>query len=182
MTKSILAVAAVGAAAVLAACSSSVGGKGSGSPTTGAASSPLGMSLSLSAPLTPAALPDPCSLLTRAEAEALAGTKLNAADSAGPGGTKTLCQYTGLPTGPTAQVEILIGDGVQSALQIDQVNLKHPFRTVPGIGDQTLEEDDNIFIHKGSNWVQINLVLLNDPAQNRAALEKAAQQIVARLP
>ena len=182
MSKSILAVAAVGAAAVLAACSSSVGGKGSGSPTTGASSSPLGTSLSLSAPLTPAALPDPCSLLTQAEAEALAGTKLNPADSAGPGGTKTLCQYTGLPTGPTAQVEILIGDGVQSALQIDQVNLKHPFRTVPGIGAQTLEEDDNIFIHKGSNWVQINLVLLNDPAQNRAALEKAAQQIVARLP
>ena len=180
MTKSIVAAGVVGVAAVLVGCANAVSGTGAGAPVTPGSTSASQSSPSLSAS-TAAAL-DPCALLPRAAAEALAGTKLNAAVSAGADGTQTLCQYTGLPTGPTAQVEILVGDGGVKALQIDRDNLKHPFRTVPGIGDKALEEDDNIFISKGPNWAQINLVLLNDPAQNRAALEHAAQQIAARMP
>jgi len=185
MAKSIAALFAVPIALVISSCSGPVSGRGenvsvssSASTTTVATSLP-----SLSALPTPAALADPCSLLTQTEAEHLAGTKLNPPVDVGPAGTKTLCQYTGLTSGPTAQVEVFIGDGVIKSLQIDRDILKHVFRTVPGIGDQTLEEDGNIFIYKDAVWAQINLVLLNDrPAQNRVNLEKAAAIIASRLP
>jgi hypothetical protein len=129
-----------------------------------------------------AALPDPCSLLTQAEAETLATIKLNKPVSAGADGTKTLCQWTAPPTGPVAQVEVLVGDGVAKALSIDKDELHHKFTTVPGIGDQCLLEDGNIFIKKGTNAVQINLVLLDEPGNQAQRLEAAAKAIVARLP
>ena len=108
--------------------------------------------------------------------------KLNAAVEAGAGGTQTLCQYTSDPNGPTAQVEVLTGDGAKKALDIDRDTLGHKFTTVPGIGDEADQEDDNIFIRKGTNWAEINLVLLNDPAQNVQPMQKAAKIIASRLP
>ncbi|HEY5457379.1 MAG TPA: DUF3558 family protein [Acidothermaceae bacterium] len=125
---------------------------------------------------------DPCALLTQAEASTLAGVKLNAAVSAGAAGTKTLCQYTSDPSGPTAQVEIIVGDGAKKELDIDRDTLGHTFTSVPGIGDEADQEDGNIFIRKGDNWVDINLVKLNDPAQNAQPMQTAAKIVASRLP
>jgi len=125
---------------------------------------------------------DPCKLLTQAEATTLAGVKLNAAVEAGAAGTQTLCQYTSDPSGPTAQVEIITGDGAKKELDIDRDTLKHQFTSVPGIGDEADQEDGNIFIRKGDNWVDINLVKLNDPAQNVQPMQTAAKIIASRLP
>ncbi|HEV7204223.1 MAG TPA: hypothetical protein VGN18_06400 [Jatrophihabitans sp.] len=177
--------AVIAAALLLPACSSSPPSSPrtvtvTATQTVTVAPSSAPDSASSSAPAS--ATPDACSLLTRTEAEKLAGTRLDAPVGAGPHGTQTLCQFTGPTTGPTAQVEVLVGDGVQSALAIDKDNLKHRFVTVAGIGDQCLAEDDNIFFEKGGVWVQINLVLLNDPAQNTQPLRTAARAIVARLP
>ena len=125
---------------------------------------------------------DPCSLLTQPEAETLAGVKLNPATEAGAAGTKTLCQYTSDPNGPTAQVEIIVGDGAKKELDIDRGTLSHKFTSVPEIGDEADQEDDSIFIRKGTNWVDLNLVLLNDPSQNVQPMQVAAKEIAARLP
>jgi hypothetical protein len=125
---------------------------------------------------------DPCKLLTQAEATTLAGVKLNAAVEAGAAGTQTLCQYTSDPSGPTAQVEIITGDGAKKELDIDRDTLKHQFTSVPGIGDEADQEDGNIFIRKGDNWVDINLVRLNDPAQNVQPMQTAAKIVASRLP
>ena len=125
---------------------------------------------------------DPCKLLTLAEATTLAGVKLNAAVSAGPSGTQTLCQYTSDPSGPTAQVEIISGDGAKKELDIDRDTLGHKFTSVPGIGDEAEQEDGNIFIRKGDNWAEINLVRLNDPAQNVQPMQTAAKIVASRLP
>lgn len=125
---------------------------------------------------------DPCKLLTQAEATTLAGVKLNAAVEAGAAGTQTLCQYTSDPSGPTAQVEIITGDGAKKELDIDRDTLKHQFTSVPGIGDEADQEDGNIFVRKGDNWVDINLVKLNDPAQNVQPMQTAAKIIASRLP
>ena len=46
---------------------------------------------------------------------------------------------------------------------------------MPGIGDEADQEDGNIFIRKGDNWVDINLVKLNDPAQNVKPMQTAAK-------
>jgi hypothetical protein len=125
---------------------------------------------------------DPCKLLTQAEASTLAGVKLNAAVEAGAAGTQTLCQYTSDPNGPTGQVEIIVGDGAKKELDIDRDTLGHTFTSVPGIGDEADQEDGNIFIRKGDNWVDINLVRLNDPAQNVQPMQAAAKIVASRLP
>lgn len=124
------------------------------------------------------ALPDACSLLTPTEAQALASTPLNPQVESTD---KTLCQYVGPTTGPEAQVELIVGPGALKGLQIDRDALKHTFTPVPGIADEADEESDNIFIRKGTLWVQINLVLLNDPTQNRVALETAAKAVAGRM-
>jgi hypothetical protein len=147
-------------------------------PPTAAASAVPSSSVVFSA--TP--MPHPCSLLTLDEAETLAGTKLNPGIESGSEGAPTLCQYTGDPSGPTAQVEIIIGDGAKKELDIDRDTLGHKFTSVPGIGDEADQEDGNIFVRKGNFWADINLVLLNDPAQDVKPMQTAAAQLAARLP
>ncbi|WP_375479066.1 DUF3558 domain-containing protein [uncultured Jatrophihabitans sp.] len=131
-----------------------------------------------------AAAPDACSLLTQAEAEKLARTKLMKPVGAGANaaGKFVGCQFTGPTTGPTAQVEIYVGDGPKSQLHIDRDNLKHKFTTVPGVGDQCLQEDGFIFVEKNGLWASIHLVRFNDAKQNLALMRTAIAQLAARLP
>jgi hypothetical protein len=189
-----LLVGAVGGALVLlTACgsSSSDGNAVAGgffNSSSGASSAPGGNASSApastapSSPAAPAKL-DACALLTKAEAEALAGTPLDAPVPAGAagGGDITLCQFTGPTTGPTAQVEVFVGDGAKKQLDIDKDTLMHAFTTVPGIGDQCLQEDDNIFVQKNGTWASINLVLLNDASQNVQPLQTAIKLVASRL-
>ena len=154
-------------------------------PSTPASAPPVSAAPASAASSEVASLPpviDPCKLLTLAEATTLAGVKLNAAVEAGAAGTQTLCQYTSDPNGPTAQVEIISGDGAKKELDIDRDTLGHKFTAVSGIGDEADQEDGNIFIRKGDNWVDINLVKLNDPAQNVQPMQTAAKIVASRLP
>jgi hypothetical protein len=157
--------------------STATGDSGGSTPAGSTSSSAAGTSSA------PAKL-DACALLTKTEAEALAGTPLNDAVAAGPAGSgdNTLCQFTGPTTGPTAQVEVFVGDGAKKQLDIDRDNLMHPFTDCAGIGDQCLQEDDNIFVEKNGTWASINLVLLNDPSMNVQPLQTAIKQIADRLP
>jgi hypothetical protein len=195
VTKNVLsAVAIFGVAAVaVTACSAStkaatatVTVTATVTATVSASASAPGVSVAASAAGSEvASLPpaiDPCKLLTRAEASTLAGVMLNPATAAGAGGVQTLCQYTSDPNGPTAQVEIIVGDGAKKELDIDRDTLGHKFTTVSGIGDEADQEDGNIFIREGANWVDINLVLLNDPAQDVLPMQTAAKLVAARLP
>jgi hypothetical protein len=129
-----------------------------------------------------AALPDPCKLLPLADATTLAGTKLNAPTIAGAPGTATACQYDGPVSGPEAQVGVFVGDGAKQQLHIDKDNLHHKFITISGIGDQCLQEDDFVFVLKNGLYASINLVRLNDPAQNKTRLTAAARTLAANMP
>lgn len=124
---------------------------------------------------------DPCTLITKAEAETLAQTPL--ADAVKAGGTDDqLCQYVGPPTGPTAQVEIFSGAGAEKALQIDRDTLKHDFTTLAGIGDEAWEEDSNVFVRVGTNWAAINVVLLEvDQATIQSGLATLAATMASRM-
>jgi hypothetical protein len=128
-----------------------------------------------------AAQPPACSLLTQAEAGRLTGVKVGAGVESGANGAATLCQYNSDPSGPTAQVDVIVGDGAKKGLDIDRDVLKHKFTPMTGLGDEAYQEDDNIFVRKGSVWAQVNLVLLNDPAQNVAPMQAAARQLLNRL-
>ncbi|MEQ4300125.1 hypothetical protein ABNF97_01820 [Plantactinospora sp. B6F1] len=127
-----------------------------------------------SAPPAAASL-DACALVTRAEAEKLAGTPL---EDAVP--VRETCSYTGPVTGPTAQVEIYVGDGAKKFLDIER-ELDHEIWPLPGIGDEAYAEDGAVFVHKGGQWVAVKLVLLNDPKESRKPLEEVARTVAGRM-
>jgi hypothetical protein len=142
------------------------------SPTPAASSAPASAAASL-------ALIDACQVVTRADAEALARTPLNAGQPGNP--VEPSCMYAGPVTGPVAQVQVFIGDGAKKTLDIDRA-LHHRFTRVAGIADEALEEANAIFLRKGTIWVALELVRLNDPATNRLPLERLARVIATRLP
>ncbi|GIF76559.1 hypothetical protein [Asanoa siamensis] len=122
-----------------------------------------------------AALPDACALLTQADAEKLATTALDP-----PVKARDTCTWTGPVTGPTAQVEVFVGDGAKKFLDIDR-ELAHEFTEVAGIGDEAHLEDGAIFFAKGGVWVSVRLVRLVDPKETHAPLEAAARTAVGRM-
>jgi hypothetical protein len=128
--------------------------------------------------------PDACSLLTQAQAEKVASTKLAKPTPAGvnSSGAAVMCQFVGPTSGPLAELEIYVGDGAKQQLHIDRDNLKHTFTPVPGVGDQCLQEDGFIFVEKNGLWASLHLVRLNDPKQNVAPMRAGIAEIAARLP
>jgi hypothetical protein len=117
---------------------------------------------------------DPCALVTKQDADKLAGTPV--ADAVK---VRETCSYTAPPTGPTGQVEVYVGDGAKKILDIDR-ELGHEFRQIAGVGDECYAEDGAVFINKSGVWVAIQLVRLNDPAENRKPLEEIARKAAGR--
>jgi hypothetical protein len=127
---------------------------------------------------TAAALPQACSLLTRAEAQVLAGVKLQRPNDLGRG---LGCMYTGYPTGPVAQVELYVDSSLPRTLQIDRAVLHHAFWKVPRLGDQALEEQGYIFVRKGSVWITLHVISPDVWPGPRKRLERAARIAISRV-
>jgi len=127
-------------------------------------------------PSTPPSGPalDPCSLVSKAEAERLAGTPL---DDAVP--VRETCTYTGPVTGPPAQVEVFVGDGAKKFLDIER-ELGHELRPLAGIGDEAYASFEAVWVNRSGQWVSVRLVRLNDPAENRKPLEDLARTVATR--
>ena len=123
---------------------------------------------------TPASL-DACSLVSKSEAEAVVGTAL---DDAVP--ARESCSYTGPVTGPTGQFEVYVGPGAKKILDVDR-DLNHTFEPIAGAGDESYLEDGNAFVRKGSQWVALRVVRLDDFAVYKAALTKLAVTVSGRI-
>ncbi len=187
-TAALVAAMAAMAVTLSAGCGSPVGGTatpaaGQAGPATEAppdTSSDASDDASTEDPTTAAAAPtvDACELLTLADAQALAGTPLDPGVAGTPQNPQ--CTYTGPPTGPIAQVEVYVGDGAKKSYDID-VELAHEFTPVPGIADEAHLEENAVFFRKGTTWVGLRLVLLNDPAVNRDPLIALARTLATRL-
>ncbi len=181
VTSAVRAVVGLGLCAVLvSSCSSST----SSSPASTTSSSATSQSTTTVPDTTSTTTPaiDPCSLVTQDEATTLAGTPVGAGDAEGADGTKTSCTYGTDPNGPTAQVQVFVGDGAKNILDDDRA-AGHTLTPVPGIGDEAYVEDGYIFVRKGSTWVAINLLSVrDDSSQDVAPLEAQATTIVSRLP
>lgn len=119
-----------------------------------------------------------CELLTHEDAETLAGTPLDEGIAGDPG--NPLCIYTGPVTGPTAQVEIYVGDGAKKYYDID-VELGHEFWPVPGVGDEAYSEGLTLFFRVSTTWVSIRLVRLHDWELYTQPLEALAATVADRL-
>ncbi|MEE6263039.1 DUF3558 family protein [Plantactinospora sonchi] len=123
----------------------------------------------------PSSAVDPCALVTDEEAEQLAGTPLE-----DPVPVRETCTWTGPVTGPTAQVEVFVGDGAKKFLDIER-ELDHEIWPLAGIGDEAYAEDGAVFVNKGGLWVSIRLTLLDDPKESREPLEGLARTVAGRL-
>lgn len=119
---------------------------------------------------------DACALVTKAEAERLAGTPLD-----DPVVAPEACMYTGPTSGPTAQVEVYVGDGAKKQYDIEQ-QLDHKLDPVSGAGDEAYIYVDGlmVFVSKAGRWFSIRLVLLDDPAKHRKPLEEQARTAATR--
>ncbi len=123
---------------------------------------------------------DACQLVTKAKAEAMMGTKLqegvpvNNSDG-------TTCTYSGDPSGPTAQVEVYVGDGAKKFYDDDNDVLHHPFTDVPDIGDEAHQEEYTLFFRKGTIWVVLHLVSLDDTSTFTERLQTLAKDVAAQM-
>jgi hypothetical protein len=118
---------------------------------------------------------DPCTLVTRADAETLAATKLDPATK-----INQTCTYNGPVTGPTAQVQVFVGPGSKKQLDIEK-ELGHPLRKLTGVGDEAYAAEASVFIRKGTLWASVELVRLNEPAENVDRLAQVAKTVAGRL-
>lgn len=118
---------------------------------------------------------DPCGLITQADAERLAGTPL---DAPVPG--DHACVYTGPVTGPTAQVEIYVGQGAQKQLDIERT-LDHELTELPDIADEAWLSDTGGYARVGQLWVSVLVVLLEEPSQYASRLTDAVTTAAGRL-
>ncbi|PSK65702.1 hypothetical protein B0E53_02359 [Micromonospora sp. MH33] len=121
------------------------------------------------------AMTDPCSVVSKQEAEELAATELQDAVAA-----PASCTYTGSVTGPTAQVEVYLGDGAKKQLDIDR-QLGHKLDPVSGLGDEAFIEDGWIFFSQSGVWVSIRLLRLDDPAKYRKPMQELARIAATRV-
>jgi hypothetical protein len=119
--------------------------------------------------------PAPCTLLTRSEAQTLAGIKLEPAVA-----TASSCTYNPYPTGPVAQVFIFVDSSLPITLQIDR-KLHHTFRRLSGLGDQALEEPGYVFVRKGSVWITLKVLAPDLWPGPRRRLERAAAIAISRV-
>jgi hypothetical protein len=128
-------------------------------------------------PVTPSAggATDPCALVSKPEAEQLAGTALNS-----PVSLAGTCTYTAPPNGPSGQVEIFAGETAKNYLAAER-GLGHDLQPLPGIGDEGYVEDYAVFVEKAGFWVSIDLTRSNDPAENRQPLEDLARAVAGRI-
>ncbi|MEU1688389.1 hypothetical protein [Micromonospora sp. NPDC005707] len=122
-----------------------------------------------------AALPDACALVSRADARRLAGTPVDAAVP-----VRESCTYTAPVTGPTAQVEVYVGDGAKKYLDIER-ELGHEVLPLAGVGDEAHLTAEAFFIRRGEVWVAVRLMRLNDPQENREPLRALARTVAGRM-
>lgn len=124
-----------------------------------------------------AALPNPCTLVTRAEAARLAGTPVPAGEL-----VRDTCTYNAPPTGPTGQVFVGVGPGAQKTYEIDREGSTR-ISALPGIGDEAWisPEGGDVYVRKGQMWAVVSLVRLNDPKENVAPLTAVAKTVAGRL-
>lgn len=118
---------------------------------------------------------NPCALVSRPEAEKLAGTSLNS-----PVLLAETCTYTAPPSGPTAQVEVFVGETAENYLTAER-GIGHDLRPLSGVGDEAYIEDGGIFVNKAGRWVSVKLVRSNDPAENNRPLEDLARTVSDRI-
>jgi hypothetical protein len=121
-------------------------------------------------------LPNPCKLLTKAQAEAAVDAKLQGPTLAGPS-----CTWDSSPTATTeAQLFINLDTSTPQTLLTDR-RLGHKFWKVPSLGPKAVEEEWAIFALKDGVWITMSMVRLDQWPPYKQLLVVAAQEAVSRI-
>jgi len=115
-----------------------------------------------------AAKTNPCTLVTKAEADAIAGTTLMPAAR-----VEGLCTFATPTSGSPAQLEVYVGDGAKKFYDIDKITLGHAFKDVPNVGDEAHLEDGAIFVATHNTWLGLRLLRLDSTDTGPALIELA---------
>ena len=118
---------------------------------------------------------NPCTLVTRDEANAITGVTVQK-----PQRALQLCTFPTPTTGTLGQLEVYVGDGAKKFFDIDKIDLGHEFRKVPGVGDEAWAEDGAIFFHAQGAWFGLRLTTL-DSDDHTADLAALAKTLIGRL-
>lgn len=114
-------------------------------------------------------------LVSAQEAQRLAGTSLDK-----PVAVDERCTYTAPPSGPSAQVEVFVGETAKNYLSAER-GIGHDLQPLAGVGDEAYIEDYAVFVNKHDFWVSIDLTNGNTPTQNRPLLEDLARTVAGRM-
>lgn len=160
----------------LAACSSTTSGSPHAAPASRSAPAvpPSSSAPALSVP-PKASDVDPCSLVTKAEADKISGVTLQA-----PSRVEQTCTFASPTSGSPGQLEVYVGDGAKKFYDIDRVDLGHKFQTVPNVADEAHVEDGAIFFRSGGIWIGLRLLRL-DEVDTRPLLGQLARIAVGRI-
>jgi hypothetical protein len=121
---------------------------------------------------------DPCSLITQDEADGMVNSKL--LDPLPQGEPPVRCVWPTPLEGPTAQVEIDVGDGAKKFLDVEKL-LEHQLDPVPGLGDEAVIENDTLFFRKGDLWLAIHVVGDTTTDKLRKPMETEAAIVLTRI-
>jgi hypothetical protein len=121
-------------------------------------------------------LPNPCNLLTKAQAEAAVNAKLQGSTLSGPS-----CTWNSSPTATNeAQLFIYVGTSTPQTLLTDR-RLGHKFWKVPSLGPKGVEEEWAIFALKDGVWLTMSMVRLDQWPPYKQRLVVAAQEALSRI-
>ncbi len=162
----------------LSACGGS-SKKSSAHPATDAPTTAVTTAPEATTTTAPAKL-DACELVTKAQAQSVIGTALQDGISVANADLNS-CTYAGDPSGPTAQVEVFVGAGAKKFYDDDNTVLQHTFTDVPGLGDESHEEDFALFFRKGSTWVALRLTSLDDFSTFKPRLDALGKDVASRI-
>ena len=76
---------------------------------------------------------------------------------------------------------MFVGAGAKKFYDDDNNVLHHTFTDVPGLGDESHEEDYTVFFRKGTTWVALRLTSLDDFSTFKARLEDLAKNVAGRI-
>ena len=121
---------------------------------------------------------DPCSLITKQEADQLTGVSVQ--DPQPAGRPPMRCVWPTPLTGPVGQVEVDVGDGAKKFMDIE-TTIGHQLDSVAGLADEAVIEDSTIFFRSGPTWVAIHVVGGPAGSASRGPLEALAAKVLQRL-
>ena len=92
-----------------------------------------------------------------------------------PGAPKSLCDSDWACSGSDS-------GGLSSPVLVERKGVdQHAFTDVPGLGDESHEEDFALFFRKGSTWVALRLTSLHDFSTFKPRLEALGKDVASRV-